>query len=228
MKGTGNGGIITDGLIFSVDPLNIKSNPNDNTNSYDLTSYNSSGVFNNGALSSDRSFFLDGVDDYLSFNGDILSPVGNELTIGVWAKYLNHSTYGPLVFKYNGNPSYFEGYTLIVTSGGVQVAIGNGSYNEYTFNYGDYTNQLVYYTGVFDLSNGKLLVYVNGQQVDQNLSIAQTTFTNDLTSSLNIGFSNVAFAGYFGGYVYDVHLYNRVLTQEEILYNYNSLKWKFI
>ena len=222
----GNGGIITNGLIFSTDPLNAKSNSN-NTNIYDLTSYNSNGVFNNGASASNRYFFLDGIDDYLSFTGNILCPT-NRLTIGIWAKYLNHSTYGPLVFKYNGNPSYFEGYTLAVTSGGVQLAIGNGTYNEYTLNYGNYTNQLVYYTGVFDLPNSRLLVYVNGQQVDQNLSITQTTFTNDFTSTLNIGYSNPAFSGYFGGYVYDIHLYNRVLSPSEILSNYNNLKWKFI
>ena len=44
MKGIGNGGIITNGLFFSIDPLNIKSNPDDDTNAYDLTSYNSDGV----------------------------------------------------------------------------------------------------------------------------------------------------------------------------------------
>src|SRR5574343_264003 len=85
MKGLGNGGIVTDGLVFVVDSFNKKSYLTSQTNVYNLKDSinNTINTLQNNVYFNNRDFVFDGVDDYIN-----VGSLGNftSYTLDIWFK----------------------------------------------------------------------------------------------------------------------------------------------
>ena len=76
---------------------------------------------------------------------------------------------------------------------------------------------------VFDKTNSLLKLYVNG------VFDSQVSYTGNIQDTYPIRLGNGAFSdGPFPGNIYMVNVYNRALSSNEILQNYNALKNRYI
>jgi hypothetical protein len=223
--------LVTDGLILYLDAANTKSYLS-GTSWYDLTTYNNDGTLINGPTFSSTnggSIVFDGVNDYVQVNNsDILNPT-QTITLSVWSKFngIYSGFYAPIIFKKNTAFSYFEQYQLAyLISGNIQVALGNGSSNQSANTPLSYTNQLINVVGTIDTINSVIKIYVNGD-LKASTSIIYPNMSVSTSPVIIGGNAQGGFPGYMGGDIYNVSIYNRVLSDAEILQNYNATKWRY-
>lgn len=215
--------IVTDGLVFCTDPLNVKSF--DGSSLYDIVDNTRVGTLTNGVYFGDKSFIFDGTDDYVDFGlMDIVFGSTPDITIDIFL-YLNSN--------------YQESYADIIdyehVSGGfvIQQYFPN-PYSDFYFAYWNGSSyDLLFMTlpldSYFNLtvvkSGSDLYGYIDG------VLLYQTTGSSNMTASgltLHVGNNVSGYGRYINGNISNVKIYNRALSSDEILYNYNSLKWKFI
>lgn len=226
-----NGGIVTNGLILRVDPANRLSYPGYENNLYDLSGNNNNGTLINGpsfSYNGGGSILFDGTDDYSNFGDkDIFSPsrisvfafikdlrqtiaiqrrlVSKDLCCNKrdWGLQLNsNDTISFTVWNQNG--------TISICEGGIAV---NTDWNMVG--------------GTWDGSTVK--TFLNGvQQASSNLS---GTSVNNTASNLSLGIIEIespySQQFHFRGYMGVVLIYNRALSDSEIIQNYNALKGRY-
>lgn len=223
--------IITDGLVMYLDASNNQSYSGSGVNWIDLTNNMNNGTLINGPTFDSNyggSIVFDGINDFVQVNNSSSLNPSQTITLCAWAKYNGNYTGfgGPIIFKKNNSSSFFEQYNIAFSpTGNVGLAIGNGSNNQAITTPLSYTNQLVNVVGIIDTITATLKIYINGDLKISGSTIFSTMSTS--TSPVVIGAYNEPFAGFMGGNIYNTAIYNRVLSDSEILQNYNTLKEKF-
>lgn len=221
-----------DGLVMRVDAANDRSYIGSGNSWLDLSDQNNNGTLTNGPVFSTAfggGIVFDGSNDYVTVpNSNSLSPT-KTITISAWCRYNGTYTgfYAPIVFKKNTAVSFFEQYQLVyLTNGTVQVALGNGSSNQAATSPLSYTNQLINAVATIDTANSIIKIYVNGE-LKASTSIIYANMSISTSPLIIGGNAQAGFPGYMGGSIYQVSVYNNVLTDIEILQNYNALKGRF-
>jgi hypothetical protein len=221
--------IVTDNLVLYLDASNNKSYVSGSTKWNDLSRSNTNGTLINGSTynsSNGGNITFDGVDDYANLGTSInFSTYTSGFTIGFWVKMLNTTNLNRYVFSKItdvGNDNQFSvayGYvsqTLELYSGACTQNIRTNSQiliNDNNWHFVYYTLGITttgYLDGVVKFTNtyGTTPVF---------LSSTNTNFIASFNGSQNFG--NIA--------VSSMVLYNRILTQTEILQNYNTTRTKF-
>jgi hypothetical protein len=224
--------IVTDGLVFCVDPANPKSYSSGST-CKDLTLNNGTGTLTSVALSDDKGFLMSIYNasrvyftrnfvnntDKITFIVAVFCPAMN---IGDGATFFSsmNVNYGGWLIQYymqDSNNGYFQFY-------GCDNDGLNCFDTQYATTIGEVRNKKIIIAGSV---NGRVIkLYINGI-----LKATQTLITN-----YNINNQNLIELGYCSGpmnwtvdktKVYESLIYNRVLTDNEILQNYNALKGKY-
>lgn len=234
--------IVTDGLVLALDAANVKSYPGTGTAWTDLSNNGNNGTLVNGpTFDSDNlgSLVFDGTNSYVQKNTTITT---NIMTISSWIRptMLASQQHGSGIFSYGSgstNSGIFE--ILLTLSDGNFASRGDGN-NRFLFrmlssensgilgiSLSSTTNLLLntiyQVTAVYDESSMK--IYINGTlDVNSNVSF-QTLITNG--SLYRIGMRHNSTSGPFGGNIYSTAVYNRALTPQEILQNYNATKGRF-
>jgi len=213
--------VVTDGLVLALDAGNTKSYPGSGTSWTDL-----SGNGNNGTLENDvgydaadgGSLSFDGVDDYAT-TGNILVPTSSSsYTVSVWCyRNRNNVGYEELLSQWtsaNVNQSFFFGF--------------DNSYVRFTDNWNNIvvsgagnTGVWMNLVGVYTTSNA--YIFLNG-----NLSATRGSgFSYYGTGAFVMGRQGELDSEYFSGNIAQVSIYNRALTAQEVLQNYNALKGRY-
>jgi len=219
--------IITNGLVLSLDAANNKSYPRSGTTWTDLSGNSNTGTLTNGPSfngANGGSIVFDGVDDYISGTNNSSLQLLNDLTIGAWVKLGSGGNANQGIFEKMVNTGY-SGYGITRQDDYFKFWTGSGG----TF---AYTNSNITY------SSGNNWYYVVGRRMAGNNrlfinSILQTDSQSPPLSDSGevyvIGryYSNIANTFYFVGNIAHVLLYNRALTDAEILQNYNVNKSRF-
>jgi hypothetical protein len=226
--------IVLDGLVFYVDAGVTLSYPGSGTT---WTDVNGLGPKNNGTLTNGPTYnsanggsiVFDGVDDYVE--SGIIEP--QTLTLCAW-------------FKPTGEPSNNDlaGGTIIVNSpqlenNAVQYAItyswllqrvifGIQSNNEFlaTSDNSVLRNQIHYMVGTFDGANRK--IYINGVNVASDVRAVSPIYPTSGNRNVQVG--RWGYPGYsrtINGNLYSAGIYNRALSADEVLQNYNATKSRF-
>jgi hypothetical protein len=227
--------ITTDGLIFYLDVANSKSYISGSTTTNDLIS-NIDGTLENGVgYDTDNlgCFVFDGIDDYIDCTND---PIFNfeytdSFSLSLWVKFDNVSGSKTILNKYQ--PSVpLVGYVLESSNSKVRFFLISGAgylsvLSTTSLSIGTWYNLIVTYDG----SNN-----INGLNIYINSSIDNTVVQSDIplitsmqvpNRPLEIGrLSNNS--RYVNGKVSNLSIYNKELTQSEVLQNYNALKYRFI
>ena len=218
--------MVTDGLVLSLDAANTKSYPKSGTTWTDLSGNSNTGTLTNGPTFSAGnmgSIVFDGVDDYISGTNNSSLQLLNDLTIGAWVKLGSGGNASQGIFEKMININY-SGYGITRQDDYFKFWTGGGG----TF---AYTNSNITY------SSGNNWYYVVGRRMAGNNrlfinSILQTDSQSPPLSDSGevyvIGryYSNIA-NYYFVGNIAQTSLYNRALTDAEILQNYNATKSRF-
>lgn len=227
--------IITDGLVFCVDAGNDKSYPGyliAGVPSWDdLSSNMSDGTLVNGtAYDTDNcgSILFDGIDDSVIFTDSPSISITGDMTINAWVRISDFGDYRGIVSKVNINvPNPFD-YYILSGSGIPVITRGDGINNIPT----DWD----YMAGANALQSGvwqNITVTYQGGNVVHYLNSIQngTGFINPMITDnggdMYIG-NRADGATPMSGNISCVQLYNRALTPDEVLHNYNKLKFRFL
>ena len=209
---------ITDGLVLALDAANRKSYPGSGTTWTDLSGRGNTGTLTNGPTYSSTnggSIVFDGVDDYIDLNTNNIITGTNPFTFEAFYTITNTSVNAEIF----GN--YGPGYSLntIWISGRFGVFI-NGSvpyFQDHPLGAG------TYHMAFTRTSTGDCILYKNGI-VD---GTATSTTSIPVGQNFRIGSDVYQIAEQFGGNLYNLKVYNRVLTAAEISQNFNALRSRF-
>ena len=232
-----NPSIITEGLVLYLDAANLKSYPGSGTTWNDLSGNNNNAPMVNTPTYSNLkngAFTFDGVGtNYFNLYSKASLVNVNAGTVGGWVRFadLNTTSNNNVFLSYGGN-AYGGGFLL--QSAGLngsnyrlEFTIWGGSiigYPEPALNLADssqYQNQDIYMIGTWTTSEVKL--YINGV-------IRATVSTNAALpsrSTLRISSEGNRARG-VNGNVYNCSIYNRALSAQEILQNYNATKGRYL
>jgi hypothetical protein len=209
--------IVLDGLILYLDAGITLSYPGNGTT---WTDVNGLGPKNNGTLNNGPTYnsanggsiVFDGSDDYVSC-GNIMPSIA--YTKCVWFNITQMNATNNLISGGGNGTHYFY------PAGGQYLRAGHFQGAEVQSNTA-ITDNVWYHGAVTFSTTSGFVIYQNGATVGTNASTA--TFTGG--NVVNIGSYNPA-ENLLRGRIGVAQVYNRVLSQTEILQNYNAQKSRF-
>ena len=216
--------IVTDGLSLYADAVNTRSYAGSGTSVNGLVSGIGLTLVNGVGFgtTSTKYFILDGTNDNIPFN---IPNVGTTLSIEMWARINSFS---------NGMPFGFDRYDVWANGG--RLGFNTAASDIYGLTSTQVTNlgllsQWKHY--VFEMrtdvsySNNK--IYINGQ----NQSLSQVAGTEN-ASLRNFNSGNGRISSWLFSDVFFIamdlaqfRVYNRALTSQEIVQNYNATKKRY-
>ena len=216
----GGPNVIDNGLVLSLDAGNVKSYPGSGTIWYDKSGNDNNGTLTNGPTFSGGSIVFDGTNDYVdtTFKASISIGNGNPFTISAFFKTGNMTQ--QMLVACPDSPRF---YIEVFNRSGVLVShwgIGNNN-NSSTSTAIINLNQIYNYVTTYDGNIAK--GYLNGVLTDTDTIGSQSYNTNFLQIGKYASFLPL----YLSGSMYTTQIYNRVLTAQEVLQNYNATKSRF-
>ena len=220
--------INTNGLNLMLDAGFIPSYPTTGTTWYDL----SGSTFSNPVLQSGASFssslgngsiVFDGTNDYCSTS---LSKTFTSMTIQVWFYGdSNQADIQPLVSnKVSGNVT-----SLILNFGG-NLSVGynwNDNPSAYNWSSGLITNYYGWHFVSISVSPTVAVAFLNGSTASNTISHTSTNITLLEIGRDNLVILNGPAPKYLNGAIASVYIYDRALSNAEVLSNYNATSARY-
>jgi hypothetical protein len=210
-------GIVTDGLVLNLDAGFTPSYPKSGTTWYDVSVNTNNGTLTNGpTFNSDNggSIVFDGTDDYVNFT---TSP-SNVITVSIWINLDNNGNF-PIILA--GSSSQYDSnkwdWSMFVFSTVFYIRGNSGPIGNINTPASTLVNVWTNWVLVRDDGTGTCRAYKNG-----------TLFgTSNESSSINSTLSIGKGGNYYDGKVALTQIYNRALSADEVLQNYNAQKGRF-
>ena len=227
-----NSRIVTDGLVLCVDAGDKMSYPGAGTAWTDLSKKGNNGTLTNGPTfdSANRGGILfDGSNDFVDLGDFDLTQVSTGITVSLWFKGPNTQTgQWPLLIG-NGGGWNAGGFLLMKYGSGFRWEINGSSKRplDYTSGFWDDTWQNV----VGSWSGNLMKIYRVGLMINSGDGVDDISATGG-TGYLRLGgrgSSNAPSISTANAQVIigSVQIYDRQLTDAEVLQNYNSMKARF-
>jgi len=237
----GNGPrIATDGLVLALDAADQNSYAGSGTIWKDLGNGNYVGTLTNGptfSATNGGSIVFDGIDDFI--NSSVYSTTASfsfytgSFSLEATVKPTNYQTasyYGLInMIMLKGNATTFN-YAMQISNNTSVTFIKRGSteslqYN--TFTVPSMLNKVNTITFTINPTGTTVTCYVNSNLIGSS-AITGTPIEPGANDPLWIsGISTTGLGTQFIGNIYNVKIYNRVLSAAEILQNYNATKSRF-
>jgi hypothetical protein len=223
--------IVTDGLVLCLDAADKKSYPGSGTTWYDR-----SGNGNNFTLSGpdyvssnpSHFSFLDNQVDQIYNSSFSFGGLITTMTANCWVRFDNING-NSSVISYAENGQSANQY-LIYYGGGITPKRLEFWFDN-TFVVVNYTlTSSVWYNIVNVVSSTNSILYLNGQEIQSN---SRSGTQLEGSGYMIFGQEQDSFGGAFDagqdllGDIAQVSIYNRALTADEILQNYNAVKGRF-
>ena len=232
----GPGKIVEDGLVFYVDAANKDSYVSGSSDTFGLITPSLTGSLKNDtsfASSNAGIWEFDGSDEYIDFGNLLTLKDASVITWNLWVNFAAQSF--NIVFGKGASPDVIQFYTW-------SFGPGVGYFFLKTANVGTTAvinpfigslinlNEWNMFTIVFDgneTGNDRLKIYLNGGSSNIITSYGGTPPATlpDTTDSFYISKGT---NGTFDGEISNFKMYNKVLSAQEVLQNYNALKGRFI
>lgn len=215
--------IVTDGLVYMIDPANSRSYSGSGITVNGLISGFGGSLVNGTGFSSanNGSFFFDGTNDYIDCGNILDSPT--DMTVMVWhqggtgtrmlvAKLVNYASGAGWAFYLDASRPTFLPQT-------------NGS------NYGYYymTKQVASgwnHSVVTVVNKVPVAFYMGG--IGYTVRSANAGTVTSISNSVNLRIGRDEANEYiFNGNIAQVQIYNRALSAQEVLQNYNATRKRF-
>jgi hypothetical protein len=230
--------VVQDGLVLHLDAGNTSSYNGTGTLWRDMSGNNYNGTLTNAPTYSSEnggSIVFDGTNDHVTISSNLSTIVGASLP-ATWSAWVNvsSSTSNRMIIGSawaNGGAHMRLTGTTHAPADRVRFLYfsdgsnGTGVDSVATFTSG-WQNFVVTYNGQ-GTSHSNFKMYVNGQQV----SVTDPTFGSPTSvrtvTNFSIGAAAAENAAYYNSNISQVSIYNRVLTDEEILRNFNVHKGRY-
>jgi hypothetical protein len=223
-----NPSIVRNGLVFAIDAANTRSYSGSGNTVYNmaLTSAIGATLSSGVSFSSNPSTFASTASNFLFSDYTLAS--GTSFTVSMWFKRVGSSFWSALFGceVWNSGIGYvarLESATTVRFSRGgdgtgivyANAALVSANFNHYTF--------------VKNSSGSNSFIYLNGVQVT-NGSINDVSITKPFVFNarwLNTG-TDVATGDAQASQFSNISVYNRALSAQEVLQNYNATKKRYI
>jgi hypothetical protein len=222
--------IITDGLVLYLDAANPKSYPTTGTTWSDLSGNENNGTLINGPTFNSLnggSIVFDGVNDYITRNVSI--NTGTNFTVSAWIY--------PTILGTTRRAVVANSYNYVTRNGWLFSTAGSGINNTFFLSIGADNavivapantlniNEWVYITATCQNGGGTTILYKNGQVVAKSGTAGTITYT---TNQFNVGYRLIGVTpDPYTGRIASIQVHNRVLSQQEVLQNYNATKSRY-
>jgi hypothetical protein len=222
------GGIVKDGLVLDLDAGKLESYPRTGTSWKDISGNNNNGTLIGGpAFDSGNggSIVFDGTNDYVNLP-HILNVSNSPITWNIWFK-TNITTSGALFSDWStSNWSFLlrilNGYFTIGMRNSLNADISDAQIPIYSL-----TSNVIYNICVtYNQLPNTLKTYVNGVLVDTRGNAVSPSTIKNSTNNFSIGLKQDT-TTLLNGNVYNANMYNRALSSQEVLQNYNATKGRF-
>ena len=217
--------IVTDGLVLCLDAGDVKSYPGTGTTWADRSGNNLNGTLVNSPTFNNEkkgNFLFDATNETISIAETSILNL-QSYTYAFWIKRTQPQSSGWMQFLQRSTSSRNPGiwfyinevdrlHFSISTSDGTLPSTNPGGYN---------LNEWHYFTATigYDGTNTTLTGYTDGV-LDDGPHIRSNTYPNLGTGS--------SFVGKYGLHLANLKVYNKVLTADEVLQNFNATKSRFV
>lgn len=218
------GKLNTDGLVLYLDAGNITSYSGSGTTWTDLSGNSNTGTLTNGPTYSSANsgiITFDGTNDYVNINSSNSLLSAAQGTVSVWFKYNSISANGNSVISKIDSFASNNGYNIYLYNNTIagEIKVSNTAYGVTT----SVSSNIWYNFTMTYSSNGFINAYLNGVKKG-TYSLPSFSMTSQ---ALKIGTGNDIYWGYFNGSVSNVQIYTKILTDTEVLKNYNIFAPRF-
>lgn len=235
MAGRISNSIVTNGLVMHLDAANRRSYPGSGTAWRDLTANKNDGTLINSPVFSSAnggSIVFDGTNDYIDLPSAASSINSLNVSVGCWINQnsihtSNDFTSIIMVAQLSvGAPGSTSTFYLHLRNSGViwryQTSAGGGAPHNISPPATQEAGVWCYYVGVS--SSTSISLYKNGSLVGSVLNgVSYAPLTNNNINLARNAFDNT----FFNGSISNVKIYNRALSAQEVLQNYNALKSRY-
>jgi len=218
--------IVTDGLVLCLDAGDGKSYGGSGTTWTDRSGNGNNGSLVNGVGYSNGALNFDGVNDTISIPyNTTMDPTGG-ITLEAWIspEDLTTITYQEIFRKENSSARQLFSFQLngTIISFGTQTSVNGYNELDITITPSNYVNKWNHFVASY--RNGYKAVYANGELLQASTSITGNLVQGN--STYYVGSSNGG-SEFFEGKYASFKMYNKGLTAEEVLQNYNATKGRF-
>ena len=213
---------VTNGLVFYVDAAKRESYPGTGTTWYDLSGNGYNLTLTNGPTWNSSGYFANDADSYFTGAGGGNIPTGNDnYTMLVWARQTTQ-------WGSSGGLISIGGYNVTNQSNALRTNSTVGHFRHYWWgndldllnnNAGLALNEWFTVAASFDGTTRR--IWVNG------ISRASDGATGHDVQSTTIQVSKTVGTEYQEGDIAVAVIYNRALSSDEMIQNYNALKGRF-
>ena len=238
MSAFGGPNIVDNGLVLYLDAGNRKSYISGSTTWFDKSGFNNNGTLTNGPTfntGSGGSIVFDGIDDYCIFGSSIIPTTSN----WTYSSFFNLNTLATGSVLYGQYIAVaFNGRILIRLSDDLNninkfsLFLGSGAGYSNVFLYTNITASInTTYNLTITRENQTFNFYLNGvyntgSTMNFTASLLQTTPI--IGGRTNIGGSPTPVnTDFLNGRIFNTQIYNRALSAQEVLQNYNATKGRF-
>lgn len=238
----GGPNIVTENLVLHLDAADKNSYSGSGNDWYDLSGNGNNGTLVNGPTYSSNNvggIVLDGVNDYISIaenssmkpttlTAEMTLKINSTVNSGTGAIY----NFQYILFRQNSRTSNFEGYGIayneLTENFSIFATPSNGTpqYATLSQNNTSPINSINYISAVFDTTS--MAIYING--ILHSSGVKGTNIDYNNTHTLKIGRSvpiGSSFDSAANATVYSTRMYDRALSNSEILQNYLATKGRF-
>ena len=233
MSGKSGPDIVENGLVLCLDAANKLSYPGSGTAWTDLSGNSYNGTLTNGPTFSAGnlgSIVFDGANDYVdTTNSTGLNFTNTSGTVSLWFKTSVANTF--LIAK---NMDSTGGWGVLIDASGIPLfeaknnASGASAFYRYVNATG--TNNVwhnivaAFTTSTSVVANNTVSMYFNGV-LNQSALTRVLVYGGNTAGTIQLG--RRTSGGYFNGNISNVQIYNRLLSDNEVLQNYNATKSRF-
>lgn len=221
--------IVKEGLVFDLDAAVSRSYSGSGLTAYSLIGGIGATLVNGTGYSSANkgSFIFDGTNDYIDCGNFLDNPT--DFTVIAWQKTSASATIQMIVAKLV-NYASGAGWGMWTQSPtyGLSLVVQTNATNWRVYYSGKFTNDgLWHHVSVVVVNKVAIALYVDGVSYSFNTAAGGTI--SSISNSVNVRIGrDEANEMYFNGNISNTLLYNRALTAQEILQNYNATKGRYI
>ena len=222
--------VVTDGLVLYLDAANTKSYPGSGITWTDLSRSGNSSELNGPTFNSANggSIVFDGTNDFVEIQNQIQFDQTDPFTLSSWVK---SNVSNELII--NNENILYTGYRLnINVNANIEIGLRSSISDDIAIETLNSINANTWYhiVGTYDGTSNVsgMKIYINGVEEDTN------TISNTLTSSTLsnqrtlLGIRRLSPPpDPLRGNIANVQIYNRALSTQEVLQNYNATKTRF-
>jgi hypothetical protein len=232
---SGGPDMIQDGLVLALDAADRNSYLGSGTTWRDISGNNNTSTLTNGPTfnsANGGSIVFDGTNDF-STSPDSTSLRPTSFSIDTWFRPTSFSAFNTVVVKpFNGPPwtDPYLSYMIRIETNGTVLNCSTSTGGVYRFLNISYTflaNTIYNVSFTFNSATGNAIAYLNGSVLSSTTHTAGAISYSSAPVLVGASYGTNPVGEFFAGNIYNVKVYNTILTAANITQNYNSLKSRF-